>query len=185
MTVAGPELGIEVGEYDSNWTRVARARVTLPDAAFNPHDVAVTPHAYIFFQAATSMKLAPYLLGLAGPAQCVEVGGPRVGGARVWVVPRGAHHPPHAAPVCLETDPFFAVHHAGAWEEETGGGGGGGRTLVVWSTGWGPAELARVRKGGGVLGSWRVVLDGDFDDIPFTALWETRVDVEAGTVTRR
>ena len=62
---------------------------------------------------------------------------------------------------------------------------GGGRTLVVWSTGWGPAELARVRKGGGVLGSWRVVLDGDFDDIPFTALWETRVDVEAGTVTRR
>ena len=125
------------------------------------------------------MRLAPYLLGVAGPAQCVEVGGDAATGATVWIVPRGGHHPPHAAPIAIPTDPFFAVHHAAAWEDGATG------EIVTWSTGWGPDELRRVRKGGGVLGSWRVVLDGDFDDIPYTALWEHRIDVAKRTVTRK
>lgn len=176
MTATGvPELHIETAEFDRAWNRTARGRLTLPRCSFNPHDVAITPTSYVFFQAATSLKLAPYLLGVAGPAQCVEVGGSE--GATVWVAPR--HGRGAAAVASVPADPVFLVHHAAAWEEDDSG------DIVVWSTGWGPDALAKIEAGGGVLGSWRVVLDGDFDDIPYTSLWEHRINVAAGTVTRR
>ena len=152
------------------------ARATLPASPFNPHDFAVAPRHYLFFQPAASLSLARYVLGMAGPAQCVSIDG--AAPSAVHVVPRGASHPPRARAVALAADPVFLVHHAHAWEDAATG------EVVVWSTGWGPEALAPPPPGG-MLGSWKVVLDGDFDGIPYTSLWEHRVHVEAGTVARR
>lgn len=44
----------------------------------------------------------------------------------------------------------------------------------VWSSGWGPEALAKLDHASGMLGSWKVVLNGDFTGIPFTALWRHR-----------
>ena len=52
--------------------------------------------------------------------------------------------------------------------------------VQVWSSGWGPEALAklkeqeRVNGESGMLGSWKVVLAGDFTGIPFTTLWRHR-----------
>lgn len=44
----------------------------------------------------------------------------------------------------------------------------------VWSSGWGPEALAKLDHASGMLGSWKVVLAGDFTGIPFTTLWRHR-----------
>jgi len=46
----------------------------------------------------------------------------------------------------------------------------------VWSSGWSP-EAVRVlatSSGSGMLGSWKVVMDGDFNDVPVSSLWSHR-----------
>lgn len=74
MTAKGPNLSIEVAEFDASWRRVAKAKLTLPGAAFNPHDFGVSPRHYVFFQGHTTFKMLPYVVGLRGPAQCVKIG---------------------------------------------------------------------------------------------------------------
>ena len=65
-----------------------------------------------------------------------------------------------------EMEQSFLIHHANAFEK--------GDELEVWSSGWGPQALGRLASGAGMLGSWKVVLEGDFTGIPFTALWRHR-----------
>ena len=48
-------------------------------------------------------------------------------------------------------------------------------------SGWGPEALKRLASGAGMLGSWKVVLEGDFSGIPFTALWKHRWSSWAST----
>ena len=66
----------------------------------------------------------------------------------------------------FEAEQSFLIHHANAFED--------GEDIEVWSSGWGPEALKRLASGAGMLGSWKVVLEGDFTGIPFTALWKHR-----------
>ena len=43
-------MAINIVEYDSNWERLAGTQFTMHHSFFNPHDFAVTPNSYIFFQ---------------------------------------------------------------------------------------------------------------------------------------
>lgn len=70
----------------------------------------------------------------------------------------------------LEAEQTFLIHHANAFED--------GDSIEVWSSGWGPEALGRLAAGAGMLGSWKVVLEGDFSGIPFTALWRHRWGAE-------
>ena len=67
----------------------------------------------------------------------------------------------------FEAEQSFLIHHANAFDS-------GNDELEVWSSGWGPEALGRLASGAGMLGSWKVVLEGDFTGIPFTALWRHR-----------
>ena len=63
---------------------------------------------------------------------------------------------------------LFLIAVANAYEE--------GEEVVVWSSGWSP-EAVRVlatSSGSGMLGSWKVVMDGDFNDVPVSSLWSHR-----------
>ncbi len=63
---------------------------------------------------------------------------------------------------------LLVVAVANAYEE--------GEEVVVWSSGWSP-EAVRVlatSSGSGMLGSWKVVMDGDFNDVPVSSLWSHR-----------
>ena len=77
-------------------------------------------------------------------------------------------HSAHSLRACqvLDTERCFVIHHANAYEE--------GDEVVVWSSGWGPEALQALAAGSGMLGSWKVVLQGDFDDIPLTSIWRHR-----------
>lgn len=68
----------------------------------------------------------------------------------------------------FQTESAFLIHHANGFERE------GGEEIEVWSSGWGPEALRKLDNTTGMLGSWRVVLEGDFTGIPFTALWRHR-----------
>ena len=52
------DMAINVVEYDSNWERLARTEFTMQHSFFNPHDFAITPNNYIFFQVQRSSGLA-------------------------------------------------------------------------------------------------------------------------------
>jgi all-trans-8'-apo-beta-carotenal 15,15'-oxygenase len=192
-----PEIHVDLAEFDGAWRRVGCAGLTLPGAAFNPHDAAVSLGATVFFQTATSFNPAPYILGLAGPAQCVHIDGSAP--MLVHVVPRPAGPGEKAAeggggsggvsssssPITLTADEAsFLVHHANAFEVP----GSRGRRIAVWSSGWGPEALAALASGGakgsGMLGSWSVVLEGSFSAIPYSTLMQHTLDLDAGTVTR-
>ena len=49
-------MAINVVEYDSNWERLAGAEFTMQHSFFNPHDFAITPNNYIFFQVRRSSR---------------------------------------------------------------------------------------------------------------------------------
>ena len=67
-----------------------------------------------------------------------------------------------------DVEPSFLIHHANAFEE--------GDEVVVWSSGWSPESVRQLARssGSGMLGSWKVVMQGDFSDIPVTSLWSHR-----------
>ena len=62
-------------------------------------------------------------------------------------------------------EPAFLIHHANAFEE--------GDEVVVWSSGWSPEAVRQLATtpGSGMLGSWKIVMDGDFNDVPVSSLW--------------
>jgi all-trans-8'-apo-beta-carotenal 15,15'-oxygenase len=185
-----PDLEVEVAEFGGDWARLGGAKLTLPGAAFNPHDAAVSLGSIVFFQTATAFNPAPYIFGLSGPAQCVHIDGespmlvhvlprPGVGGRGGRVA---GDEDDDAKPITLATDDAsFLVHHANAFEVP----GSKGRRLAVWSSGWDPAALAALKASkGGMLGSWSVVLSGRFDAIPFSKILCHTLDLDARTVTR-
>ncbi|KAK9800351.1 hypothetical protein WJX73_008195 [Symbiochloris irregularis] len=169
-SVRGQDLVINVAEYDEQWQQQAATSFKMHNSMFNPHDFAFTPRHHVFFQNAMSMDMASYILGLKGPAQCVEVLAEQP--MNVHIVPRDG-----SPAQVLSTESSFLIHHANAFED--------GEDIVVWSSGWAPSALQALKRGQGMLGSWKTVLRGDFGGIPFTSMLEHRINARTGQVTRK
>ncbi|KAL3155783.1 hypothetical protein ABBQ32_012798 [Trebouxia sp. C0010 RCD-2024] len=165
-------MKVEINEYDKEWQKVAGQSFTMQKSFFNPHDFAISRNYYVFFQNALSFKMSQYLLGLRGPAQCVNFD---EGPMKVHVVPRHGGKPM----VIDNVQPAFLIHHANAYED--------GDEIVVWSSGWSPEAVHSLATtpGSGMLGSWKVVMDGDFNDVPVSSLWSHRINTKTGEVRRR
>lgn len=52
-------MAIDVVEYNSDWERLSGTQFTMQHSFFNPHDFAITPNNYVFFQ--VRQKLGPAL----------------------------------------------------------------------------------------------------------------------------
>ncbi len=67
----------------------------MPGAAITPHDFALTPNYYLFFENAFSLDILPYLLGKKAPADCLTLN-PRA--TKVHLIPRPSCDHANTAP---------------------------------------------------------------------------------------
>ncbi len=160
-------LTIELSEYDSQWQVVSRTRYNMPGAAVNPHDFALTQNYYVFFENALSFEVMPYLLGQKSPADCLKL---LPKSTKVHLIPRPDGEKANEAPLVLETEQWFSIHQACAFENADG-------SVEVYSSGWPASE-------GGFLTSWGGYAP-DFDAIAPTFLWQTTIDPTTRTVSHR
>jgi all-trans-8'-apo-beta-carotenal 15,15'-oxygenase len=130
-------LVLELIEYSPDWQVLCKATHKMPGAAINPHDFALTPNYYVFFENAFSLKVLPYLLGQKAPADCLTLE-PRP--TKVHLIPRPDGNYAGTKPLILETEQWFSIHQTCAWENDDG-------TVEVYSSGWPATE-------GGFLTSW-------------------------------
>ncbi|MGB3768696.1 MAG: carotenoid oxygenase family protein, partial [Phormidesmis sp.] len=151
-------LLIELCEYDNRWTLVSQRSYQMPGAAVNPHDFAFTQNYYVFFENALRFDVAPFLLGIKSPADCLKL---MAKPTKVHLIPRPDGEKSNEPPLVLETSQWFSIHQACAYEREDG-------CVVVYSSGWPATE-------GGFLTSWSGYAP-DFDAIAPTFLWQTIVD---------
>ncbi|EIE20486.1 carotenoid oxygenase [Coccomyxa subellipsoidea C-169] len=162
------DMSIGITEFGPDWQKLGGNSFVIKHCFFNPHDFAVTSGHHVFFQNELDFDMLPYLGGVKGPAQCIKFASKPM---KVHVLPRsGRDHK------VFETESTFLIHHANAFED--------GDEIEVWSSGWGPEALAKLDHASGMLGSWKVVLAGDFTGIPFTTLWRHRINMVTGEVKR-
>lgn len=84
---------------------------SVPGFAFM-HDFAITPHYCVFFQAPMSFNPVPFLLGLKGAGQCLQVRANQP--TQVIVIPRNGSDPVQMFSVAAG----FVFHHANAFEQD-------------------------------------------------------------------
>ena len=158
-------LVLEIIEYDPSWHPLSRTIHKMPGAAVNPHDFALTPNYYIFFQNAFSLNIFPYLLGYKSPADCLTL---KPVPTKVHLIPRPDGNKAGTAPLILDTDQWFSIHQACAWENADS-------SIEIYSSGWPPTA-------GGFLTSWSGYAP-DFDAIAPTHLYQTLIDPSTRIVT--
>ncbi|MEM8503738.1 MAG: carotenoid oxygenase family protein [Cyanobacteria bacterium P01_D01_bin.1] len=160
-------LILEIIEYDLDWQLLSTTIHKMPGAAVNPHDFALTPNYYVFFQNAFNLSILAYLLGRRSPADCLTLSEVPT---KVHLVPRPDGNKAGTPPMILDTEQWFSIHQACAWENADD-------SVEIYSSGW-PATV------GGFLASWSGYAP-DFDAIAPTYLYQTLIDPSTQTVTHR
>ncbi|MBF2099345.1 MAG: carotenoid oxygenase family protein [Gloeomargaritaceae cyanobacterium C42_A2020_066] len=105
----GPVTTLSLYEFDPAGRLVSQQARQIQGFAFL-HDFALTPHYAIFFQNPMRFNPLPYLLGLAGAAQCLQFLADQP--TKIVVIPRDPGRPVQTllGPSC------FVFHHANAYE---------------------------------------------------------------------
>lgn len=146
---------ITILEFDPKGRLVHRHKHSVPGFAFL-HDFAITPNYCIFFQNPVSFNPFPFLVGLKGAAECIELNPKQ--STRALLIPRDGKGEVRT----LEIPPCFVFHHANAFEQE-------GKVIVD-----------------SVCYSDFPSLDGgeyaevDFDHVPEGQLWRFELDLASG-----
>lgn len=165
-------IDFTVSEWDQQWELQRQVGFSMM-ARTAPHDFALTPSFYIWVENRMELPptgLANYLLGFVGPAEGIEADAKAP--VRVHLVARGGDGRPEH--FIVETPPWFSIHQSHAEEQRTEDG----RTLItLYSAGWTGAGLAQ--NGGRFLAAWGGYAP-DFDVIPATLYWRTRIELGGG-----
>jgi len=157
-----------VSEYDNAWNQCSDMSFVM-DAGTAPHDFAFTNSFYIWCENRMELgneDLAKYLIGMNGPAEGVKADASAP--CRIHLVLRGTARARH---LIVETPAWFCIHHSHAEEyrdEE------GATIVTIYSAGWTGDGLSR--NDGRFLAAWKGYAP-DFDVIPATHYWKTRVRV--------
>lgn len=129
------------------------------------HDFAVTPNWAVFLKNNIRFTSLPYLLGIKGAAQCLQLDN-RVK-AQYWLVPRDSGSFAGAPARVIDAPPGFVLHHLNAWED-------GDNTLYVDSVFYEQSPI---------LGPDESFKDVDFDLRPEMRLMRNKINLGAETVT--
>jgi len=169
-------LELDVIEWGEEGGQVQKSSHVIEDCTIAPHDFAVTSSYYVFVLNQFGLTLAPYLMGLKGPAECLLATGK---GTTVCLIPRPGSKAAGTEPVLIQTDdPWFVIHHANAYEELLAEVPGGVPDKVVaYSTGWDKMTE------GPFLSDWGGSVP-DFDVVPPSFLFKLDIDLQRKTVTR-
>ena len=144
--MVGTELAITICEWDATSGKLLHSTEESLPSPIAPHDFALTDNWYIYVLNAMELKLAPFVLGLTGPVGALLTTGE---GAVIRLVPRPDGNAAHREPITIQTDdPYFAIHHATAFEEVASSDGDAGATIKVLTAAW-PKVNA-----GPFLGDW-------------------------------
>ena len=113
-------LHIDIREYDRSWTLQDSFHYAMPGATVNPHDFALTPSYYIFFENRLAFDVLPFLLGTRSPADCLKLLTdsptrvhlvPRPGGTAIEAVtysPRHCRVVFHSSSLCLRSPGWWS-----------------------------------------------------------------------------
>jgi all-trans-8'-apo-beta-carotenal 15,15'-oxygenase len=82
------------------------------------HDCAITKDYFVFFQSKTTFDPLPFVLGRAGPAQCIQ-DDPNATTSSLILIPRGKDT--NDPVVIIDTPKMFAFHIANAYQNEQDG----------------------------------------------------------------
>ena len=168
------EMGLTFREIYNDWTDdVPPVSHAMPDCALAPHDCGLTENYHVVVENRASIQMAPFVLGLKGPAQVLEIA--TKSGARCHLIPRAGSG--LTKPVVVDIPPFFCIHVGDAWEDADG------RVHVVTSA-WDlrdPTHFPRDKDAVPFLGAWSGPAP-DFKRIPPSLLFETVVDPATGTL---
>ena len=168
------EMGLTFREINNDWTDdVPPVSHAMPNCALAPHDCGLTENYHVVVENRASIQMAPFVLGLKGPAQVLEIA--TKSGARCHLIPRAGSG--LTKPVVVDIPPFFCIHVGDAWEDADG------RVHVVTSA-WDlrdPTHFPRDKDAVPFLGAWSGPAP-DFKRIPPSLLFETVVDPATGTL---
>jgi all-trans-8'-apo-beta-carotenal 15,15'-oxygenase len=137
--LAGENLAVSISEWDSQSGAVLHTTKTTLPSRVAPHDFAITESWYVYVLNAMELQLAPYVLGLTGPVGALSTSGE---GVTLKLIPRPDGRHAGREPLTIATeDPYFAIHHACAFEEVVEGTegatpDGGVETLRLLTAAW-------------------------------------------------
>lgn len=183
-------IDFKVTEWDEDWNERHQTCFEM-EAGSTPHDFAVTKSFYIWVENRMALgpaDLASYVFGAAGPAEGIEAD--PAAPVRVHLVARhdphiidaaasgarratGSDASPEATHLIVETEPWFAIHHSHAEERIEADGA---TIITLYSAGWTGEGLGQ--NGGRFLAAWKGRAP-DFDVIPPTHYWRTRIRVDS------
>lgn len=113
--LVGDRLSVRLHEWDMASGNLLHTTDTYLPSPLAPHDFAITDNWYVFVLNAMELKLAPFVLGLTGPVGALLTTGQ---GVKLRLVPRPDGNAAGRKPLTVTTqDPYFAIHHATAFEE--------------------------------------------------------------------
>ena len=113
--MVGDELLIKIHEWDAESGKLVHSVATTLPSPIAPHDFALTDNWYVYVMNGMELKLAPFVLGLTGPVGSLLTTGE---GVKLKLIPRPDGACAGREPISVTTtDPYFAIHHATAFEE--------------------------------------------------------------------
>jgi all-trans-8'-apo-beta-carotenal 15,15'-oxygenase len=166
-------MDMEFLEYDRHWNVKNSSRYQIPDATAAPHDFAVGEEFYGFIQNKIDVNTLPYLLGMKGPAQVMQLQLKQ--DAILHLVPRTSRNKEKAIQVAIP--PYFAIHNLARLEESED-------LVTMYSNGWDLQDsrfFPRDKESVPFLGSWSGQYP-DFDVVTPAKFFKTIVNCTTETL---
>ena len=162
-------IDMEFLEYDQQWNIKRRRKYPVSGAGAAPHDFAVGRDFYGFIENKIYVDSLPYVLGLKGPAQVMQLQIKQ--NATLYLVPRTSDE----KAVTVDIAPYFAIHNLARLEEN-------GDFVTMFSNGWDlqdPKFYPPHEDSVPFLGSWSGQYP-DFDVVTPAKFFKTTVNRKTG-----
>ncbi|MDB9528849.1 carotenoid oxygenase family protein [Oscillatoria sp. CS-180] len=149
---------ITIHEFDISGNCVKSYHRSVPGFAFM-HDFVVTPNYVVFFQNPVSFNPFPFVLGMKGAGECIQLN-PKAA-TKIIVIPRNGETPVQF----IDAPAGFVFHHANAFEQA-------GKVFVD----------SIVYQGFPTLDEGTTYQDVDFSKVPEGQLWRFTLDLDTEAV---
>ena len=142
---------------------IAKKEYGIENCGLAPHDMSLTQNCVMLVFNAMAMNDLPFLLGIKGAAESLQLAGRDP--TYAWIAPRPTSKT-QFEPFKVELPAWFSIHCSHAYEDEITG------NIVAYYTGWPPSDESTF------LGAWGGFAP-DFGIVPVSYLWRIEIDPKA------